>query len=135
MISWFVNKVRIISYGSLEVLCKDMHGKHWKWTTKLDIDYCYITFNNPDEYGKNRPCTYRFPIVGSLGNNELESLVLLDGVVSEQIRTSIYEYIDEETGNPYSEENPEFDWSACMDPLFVAFDKAMNYKVSLNPNL
>jgi hypothetical protein len=135
MITWLVNKVRIISLGSLQVLCANLYGHTWKWTSRIDHDFCYIRFNNPDEYGKNRYCTFRFPIVGSLGNNDLEKLILLDGVVAEQIECSNYEYIDEDSGNPYSDTDESFDWAAAMDPIFVAFDKAMNYKMSLNPSL
>jgi hypothetical protein len=135
MITWLVNKVRIISLGSLQVLCANLYGHTWKWTSRIDHDFCYIRFNNPDEYGKNRYCSFRFPVVGSLGNNDLEKLILLDGVVAEQIECSNYEYMDEDSGNTYTDQSEEFDWSACMEPIFTAFDKAMNYKISLNPNL
>jgi len=135
MISWMVSKPRLISLGALEKLLESLGGMSWNWNCETLGDYCYISFNNPDEYGVDRPCTFRFPIVGNLGNHELEQLILIDGVVEHQTLFSRYEYCDEDSGEPYFESDPEFDWSAAIEPIFEAFDKAFTYKISLNPNL
>lgn len=135
MLSWLVsNKSKLITLGSLEKLCNHLSGMSWLWTVEADDEYSYISFNNPDEYGKDRPCTMRFPIVTTLGNDESEKVILIDGIVAHQTEYSEYEYNDEDSGEPYSEQDPEYDWSACMEPIFMAFDKAVNHDINLNPN-
>jgi hypothetical protein len=106
----------------------------WLWVCEADDDNCYITFNNPDEYGKDRPCIFRFPVVTNLGTDDLEKLILLDGTVGHQTEYSNYEYYDEDSGEPYMETDAEYDWSACMEPIFMEFEKAANHEFSLNPN-
>ena len=135
MISWIVSKGRLISLGSLEKACAHLSGMTWLWVCESDDEFCYITFNNPDEYGKDRPCTMRFPIVTTLGNDELEKVILLDGLVAHQTEYSNYEYFDEDSGEPYCEQDAEYDWSACMEPIFAILDKASNHEISLNPNM
>jgi hypothetical protein len=135
MLSWMVtNKAKLITLGSLERLCNHLSGMTWLWAVEADDEYCYITFNNPDEYGKDRPCTIRFPVVTTLGKNELEKVILLDGIVANQTEYSQYEYFDEDSGEPYCEEDSEYDWSACMEPIFATIEKAANHELNLNPN-
>lgn len=135
MISWTAQKVRLISLGSLEKICEELSGMAMQWTIEVSNDKCEITYNNPDDFGNDRPCSFQFPIVGSLGNDEVEKLILLDGLVAHQTESTNYTHYDEESGDPYITTDEDNDWSVCMDPIYHIFDRAIDKKISLNPNL
>lgn len=133
-IAWTVQKVNIITLGSLEIILDQISTMTEEWSCEVIEDYCHITFNNPDEYGFDRPCIYAFPIIGKLGEDELEKLIIVDGMVAETIKNTEYENFDDDTGEPYTYTNDEADWSECMDLIFNGIDKATRHVINANPN-
>lgn len=135
MLGWTVQKARMISIGALEKVCEELSGMAHYWVHDVnEDDECIITYNNPDEWGYDRPCSFKFPIVGSIGRDELEKIVLVDGIVAEAVELTKYTDIDEETGETYINTDEEFDWCATMDPIFDMIDQGIANKISFNPN-
>lgn len=135
MLGWTVQKVRIISVGSLQKICEELSGMTHYWIHDInENNECIITYNNPDEWGYDRPCSFKFPIVGSIGQDELEKIILIDGLVSEVVELTKYSNMDETSGESYIETDESYDWEVCMQPIFEMIDNSINGKISLNPN-
>jgi hypothetical protein len=134
-IAWTVQKVHIITFGSLDKILDEISGTAHEWSCEIVEDYCHITYSNPDEYGYARPCTYAFPVIGELGKDELEKLIIIDGMVAETIQNTDYENFDDDSGEPYTYTNDEMDWSACMDMVLAGIDKAARHVINANPNV
>jgi hypothetical protein len=130
--AWTVQKVNIITLGSLEKILDQISTMSHEWSYDIDDDYCHITYTDVNEF---ESCTFAFPIIGKLGDDELEMLTIIDGMVAETIKNIEREGNDDESGEPYIYINDELDWNTCMDPVFIGIDKALRHVINANPNV
>lgn len=77
--SYTDHMVRVVSFEALDAMCEYVSGVSHKFCpVKLTARYCYIQYENPDEYGTPDPVTAVYPLYREEIGGETMICVVLD---------------------------------------------------------